>query len=114
MTVGADSGSNESTHEEVIRLLSDGKTVENDIYIVRPGRAFVSDRDVNYLETHYPDLFPYGRGGYGEKRDNHISRKAYFAHLLRLGTRQFQSVDFVLPVYDVLTRNDVSMFTMLS
>jgi hypothetical protein len=37
-----------------------------------------------------------------------ISRKAYLAYLLNLSTRQFQHVDFLLPLYDMTTRQEVS------
>lgn len=40
-----------------------------------------------------------------------ISRSALIKYLLNLSTRQFQTVDFVLPVYDMKTRIDVSRLT---
>ena len=73
-------------------------------YVVRPGNEFCSDSDTNYLEKHYPDHFPYGRGGFGENHPTKISRKTLVAHLLKLSTRQFQNVDFCLPLYNVLSR----------
>jgi hypothetical protein len=79
-----------------------------DIYVVRPDTKFVNDSDPNYFEFRYPDIFPFGRGGTHEKRRIKISRKALLAYMLNLSTRQFQEVDFVLPVYDMVTRQQVS------
>jgi hypothetical protein len=78
------------------------------VYVVRPGNEFCSDSDMNYLERHYPDHFPYGRGGFGENRSTQISRPALISHLLKLSTRQFQNVDFCLPLYNVLARMELT------
>ncbi len=87
-------------------------TLTSNTYVVRPQIGFASESDPNYLEWRYPDLFPFGRGGFGELRQKHISRKALVKHFLNRvrvrSTRQFQRVDFVLPVYDMLTRIDMS------
>ena len=74
---------------------------------------FVSDTDDKYLELHYPDLFPFGRGGFNEKRKIPISRSALLRHLLNLSTRQFQEVDFLLPLYDMKTRRDVAKMSFV-
>lgn len=74
---------------------------------------FVSDMDDKYLELHYPDLFPFGRGGFNEKRKINISRSALLRHLLNLSTRQFQEVDFLLPLYDMKTRRDVAKMSFV-
>jgi hypothetical protein len=83
------------------------------VFVVRPGNEFCSDSDMNYLESHYPDHFPFGRGGFGEKRRTHISRKALISHLMKLSTRQFQNVDFCLPLYNVLARMDLTTRTRI-
>ncbi|EFX66259.1 hypothetical protein DAPPUDRAFT_116575 [Daphnia pulex] len=44
-------------------------------YVVRPEKEFISDSNPDYLELHYPDLFPFECGGFGEQRKNPISRK---------------------------------------
>nr|CAH0112404.1 unnamed protein product [Daphnia galeata] len=59
----------------------------------------------DYLETRYPDLFPFGRAGFDEKRKIKISKKALIAYYTNLSTRQFQKPDFILPVYDMIARN---------
>ena len=82
-------------------------------YVVRPSLDFASDSDCNYLELHYPDLFPCGRGGFGEKRKIKISRKALLKHLVNLSTRQFQEVDFVLPVYDMTVQQEVKRMSFV-
>jgi hypothetical protein len=81
---------------------------EANTFVVCPSTVFASESDEDYLEKHYPDLFPFGRGGFGEKRKYRISRKAYLSYLLNLSTRQFQHVDFLLPLYDMTTRQEVS------
>jgi hypothetical protein len=74
-------------------------------FVVRPAQQFVSDSDPNYLETRYPDLFPFGRAGFNEKRKIPISNKTLIAYYTNLSTRQFQKPDFVLPVYDMIACN---------
>ena len=74
-------------------------------FVVRPAQKFVSDSDPDYLETRYPDLFPFGRAGFDEKRKIKISKKALIAYYTNLSTRQFQKPDFILPVYDMIARN---------
>ena len=44
-------------------------------FVVRPAQQFVSDSDPDYLETRYPDLFPFGRAGFSEERKIPISKK---------------------------------------
>ncbi|EFX73115.1 hypothetical protein DAPPUDRAFT_325613 [Daphnia pulex] len=85
-----------------------GTNKSSSTYVVRPEKEFMSDSNPDYLELHYPDLFPFGCGGFGEQRKNPISRKALVQHLLNLSSRQFQQVDFVLPIYDMVTRQQVS------
>ena len=80
---------------------------DENTFVVRPSTTFASDSDPEF-EKHYPDLFPFGRGGFGETRKIKISRKAYLAYLLNLSTRQFQHVDFLLPLYDMTNRQEVS------
>ena len=120
VTVGANQSGDMNVHELAANLLNpisssavNGK--ENvtsmdggNTYILRPSTTFASDSDPDYLEKHYPDLFPFGRGGFGEMRKKRISRKAYLAYLLNLSTRQFQHVDFLLPLYDMITRQEIA------
>ena len=80
-------------------------------FIVRPGSEFGSDSDPLYLERHYPDYFPFGRGGFAEKRKKNISRAAYAAYLTNLSTRQFQKPDFVLPIYNLIARTKAATMT---
>ncbi|KZS10432.1 Uncharacterized protein APZ42_025088 [Daphnia magna] len=49
----------------------------------------------------FPDLLSFGRGETGKTRRIKISRKALLAYMLNLSPRQFQEVDFVLPMYDM-------------
>ena len=84
------------------------KSTSSNTYIVRPRLEFGNDSDEKYLELHYPDLFPFGRGGFNENRKKRISQSALLRHLLNLSTRQFQKVDFLLPLYDRKTRSDVA------
>ena len=72
-----------------------------DIYVVRkPETKFVNDSDSNYLEFRYPS---FGRAGTNEKERIQISRNGLLAYMVNLSPRQFQEVDFVLPVYDMIT-----------
>jgi hypothetical protein len=75
---------------------------------VRPDNIFVSDSNPNYLEIHFSDLLPFGRVGTGETRRVKILRKALLAYMLNISTRKFQEVDFVLPMYDMVTRQQLS------
>jgi hypothetical protein len=77
-------------------------------YVCRASKVFVSDSDKDYAQTRYPDLFPYGRGGFDEPRDIPLSRKTLLALWTNLGSRQFQKVDFVLPATDTVLRTDVT------
>ena len=43
-----------------------------------------------------------------EQRRIRISRKALLAYMLNLSTRQFQENYFILPMYDMVTREQVS------
>lgn len=74
---------------------------QQNTFFVRPSTVFACESDPDYLEQHYLDLFPFGRGGFGEKRKNRISRRAYLLYLLNLSTRQFQNIDFILHLYDM-------------
>ena len=76
-----------TSHDEM------GTNNTSSTYVVRPEKDFASDSNPDYLELHYPDLFPFGRGGFGEQRKNQISRQALVKHLLNLSTRQFHQVD---------------------
>ncbi|EFX74026.1 hypothetical protein DAPPUDRAFT_252437 [Daphnia pulex] len=62
--------------------------------VVRPAQQFVSDSDLDYLETHYPDLIPFGRSGFSEERKIPISKKTLIAYFTNLSTRKFQQPDF--------------------
>ncbi|KAI9560449.1 hypothetical protein GHT06_014468 [Daphnia sinensis] len=113
VTIGEDTPAESNIHGKVVEALSGNKILSpsdtsSDIYVVRPDNSFVSDSNPNYLEIHFPDLLPFGRGGTGETRRVKISRKALLAYMLNLSTRQFQEVDFVLPLYDMVTRQQVS------
>ncbi|KAI9550846.1 hypothetical protein GHT06_005779 [Daphnia sinensis] len=113
VTIGGDTPAESNIHGKVVEALSGNKILSpsdtsSDIYVVRPDNSFVSDSNPNYLEIHFPDLLPFGRGGTGETRRVKISRKALLAYMLNLSTRQFQEVDFVLPLYDMVTRQQVS------
>lgn len=101
VTIG-NSENNGTEHEQILRVLPSFPS--SNTYVVRPNQEFVSDSDPKYLETHYPDLFPFARGGFGEERKVRISKKALIAHYANLSTRQYQKIDFVLPVYDMIAR----------
>ncbi|KZS21321.1 Uncharacterized protein APZ42_011228 [Daphnia magna] len=113
VTIGGDTSAESNVHVKVVEAWSGNKILspsdtKSEIYVVRPDNSFVSDSSPNYLEIHFPDLLPFGRGGTGETRRIKISRKALLACMLNLSTRQFQEVDFVLPMYDMVTRQLVS------
>ena len=60
-----------TSHDEM------GTNNTSSTYVVRPEKDFASDSNPDYLELHYPDLFPFGRGGFGEQRKNQISRQLH-------------------------------------
>lgn len=87
-------GINDNEHEQLVDLRSgiDHQTTEypsTKTFVVRPGPEFVSDSMPKYLETLYPDLFPFGRGGFDEIRRIRISKKALVAYYAKISTRQF-------------------------
>lgn len=113
ITVGETFGKGPNTNEEVVNALSMKKTSilkrsHSNTYVVRPKLNFENDGDKWCLEKRYPDLFPTGKGGFGQKRKIPISRKALTSYLLRQSTRQFQHPSFVLPVYNMLVREDMA------
>ncbi len=125
ITVGATQTNDVNVHELAANLLQSNSSASpplptvvasdatitssaENTFVVRPSTVFASESDGDYLEKNYPDLFPFGRGGFGEKRKYRISRRAYLSHLLNLSTRQFQHVDFLLPLYDMTTRQEVA------
>jgi hypothetical protein len=127
ITVGATQTTDINVHEMAANLLrsnsvaslplrtaiaSDGSVQasadEANTFVVHPSTVFASVSDEDYLEKHCQDLFPFGRGGFGEKRKYRISHKAYLSYLLNLSTLQFQHVDFLLPLYDMTTRQEVA------
>ena len=99
---------NTDENERLVRLLPTAGIPEPsasyNIFVVRPSQDFVSDSDRNALETHYPDLFPFGRAGFGEQRKIRISNKALVAYYINLAIRQFRKTDFALPVYELVAR----------
>ena len=107
-TVSVADNTDENENERLVRLLPAAGVPEpsasSNTFVVRPSQDFVSDSDRNALETHYPDLFPFGRAGFGEQRKIRISKKALVAYYINLATRQFQKTDFALPVYDLIAR----------
>ena len=108
ITIGHETPTSDNAHEKVVKVLKGKASSSMETYVVRPESTFVNDADPLYLENHFPDLFPFGRGGFGEPRKIRISRKAFLGHSLRLSSRQFQTVDYLLPMYDMITRQLVS------
>ena len=94
----------EFVHEEILDALPTQTSNNPQTFVVRSAEDFVSDSDPNYLELRYPDLLPFGRGGFGETRKIPISKKRLVAYYANLSTRQFQKIDFVLPLYDYIVR----------
>lgn len=108
-TVGGTEFTKDNPYREVVNVLSNDPLIQlagnsKNSYIVRSSNDFAGEDDPCYLEKCYPDLLPFGRGGYGECRKNPISKQALLRYMLNLSTRQFQHVDFVFPNYDMLTR----------
>ncbi len=78
----------EFLHEEVLDALPTQLSTMPQTFVVRSAEDFVSDSDPNYLEIRYPDLFPFGRGGFDETRKILISKKMLVAYYTNLSTRQ--------------------------
>ena len=73
VTIGGDSPGESNVHGKVVEALSGNKVLSpsdtnSEIYVVRPENTFVSDSNPNYIEIHFPDLLPFGRGGTGETK----------------------------------------------
>ena len=105
MTIEDDSINESQQISEHLKINPEVNEVCSNTYIVRPSTEFGSENDPLYLEKHYPDYFPFGRGGFGEKRKTPISRAVYAGYLTNLSTRQFQKIDFVLPIYNLIARS---------
>ena len=75
VTIGGTRHHDTNTHEKVMQVLSENENIETKekTFVVRPPKEFVSDLDPDFLEIHYPDLLPFGRGGFGEPRRTNIS-----------------------------------------
>lgn len=66
--------------QQIVNLLS---TIDHQLeagparnmFVVRPGQEFVSDTMPQYLDTLFPDMFPFGQGGFDETRRVKISKK---------------------------------------
>ncbi len=70
--------------------------------------TFIDTNLDTWIEQTFPRLFLYGRGGPRENRDTYVSTRNCIAHYLRPSTRQFQDYEFILTVYDILSRQDVA------
>lgn len=110
-TVGAPDSKEDNVYSQSAEVLCEDNLTtavsecsHSNTFVIRPSTTFANDSDSRFLEIRYPDLFPFGRGGFGEPRKIPISRKTLLRYMLNLSTRQFQQADFLLPVYDVVTR----------
>ena len=113
-TVGISDLTEDNPYKAVAEVLGDVPVPCTDVsdgskntYIVRSSSEFQAENDPCYLEKCYPDLLPFGRGGYGEERRIPISRQVLLRYMLNLSTRQFQHVDFLFPNYDIVCRKNV-------
>ncbi len=80
----------EFVHEEILDALPTQTSNKPQTFVVRSAEDFVSDSDPNYLKLGYPDLLPFGRGGFGETRKIPISKKRLVAYYANLSTRKFR------------------------
>jgi hypothetical protein len=72
------------------------KVVNNPpIYQVASSSAYVAERDT-WLELAFPNLFPFGVGGFSQQRAVPVSHKLCCQHFLRLSSRAFQGWNFAL------------------
>ena len=104
VTIGSSQSDDMNVNELTANLLNTtaqqpGKEIvtstdDENTFVVRPSTTFASDSDPEYLEKHYPDLFPFWRGGFGETRKIKISRKAYLTYLPNLSTSSFNTLIF--------------------
>lgn len=89
------------------------KTVESlevarDAVLVRNQGTFLSDCRKNLLALAFPDLFPYGGGHPGSRREVTVSVEECCGHYLRLGIRQFaQHPTFGMVVFDLCAKGRV-------
>lgn len=116
VTIGSMEPTDTNVHEKIVYALSQNNNIDKSrdkTFIFRPPKEFVSDLDSDFLEIHLPDLLPFGRGGFGERRKKKISRAPLVAHVLNLSSRQFQQTDFVLLIYDMVTRLQVATLGLI-
>ena len=114
VTVAENTG---DSHERLLQLLpltsNHDPASSSSTFVVRPAQQFVSDSQPELLETRYPDLFPFGRAGFDERRKIRISKKALIAYYVNLSSRQFQKTDFALPIYDLIARTASSTMALI-
>lgn len=100
-----------NSYEEIGNAILNSVTTEKGkfgnipIVAVRGKKDFANDSLDGWLERRFPTLFPHGRGAIVEPgRRKHMSFEHLVEHYMRTSTKQFQSPEFVLSVYDMIVR----------
>ena len=77
-------------------------------YTVRSSSKFSDMREPDWLELAFPQLFPFGRGGFGERRQVPVSRERMLQHYLMLSSRSFLGWEYALHAYSMLVQKQLS------
>ena len=113
VTISAFNASGLNSHQQVVDVLgglsgtSSSHHVSSNTYAVRPLKEYANENDGQHLEALLPDKYPFGLGGWITPRIKKISKLALAKYHLNISGRQFQTPDFVLPLYSLIAKNAV-------
>ncbi len=78
----------------------------DELLLHRRSNEFLRDSDPATILRAFPELFPFGRGGFNEQRGISVSWEGCVKHYLRLSTRAFAHHEsYLLYMFDVIRRS---------
>jgi hypothetical protein len=103
------SNHNHNTHIEALHESEEtAEIVSSSIMSIQHSSTIINSGDRNIFTQTFPDLFPFGRGGFNEERKAPISLQLWIRHLLRLSTGAFRKhPSFALLAFDILNRQQL-------
>ena len=82
-------------------------------FLIVASRSPSTDWFPTFLINCFPWLFPFGRGGPNEVRKSKISEWELAGMYIRKSTRAFRSYEFVLAVYNIISRKTAGLHTYI-
>ena len=79
-----------------------GKLQMTKTKVVRSSSEFESKFDPQIFNKCFPQLLPFGRGGFDEYRENKISLEQWIQNVVYCSNHRFQSDKFILFAYELL------------